>query len=159
MVLSLQGCSAVLSRVSHGSEADERAVRAQTQRWFEIWSQGDEPFTGNGLDEVFLTGEDKIVVFDDFAGDVVEINSLDDYVSTWVPVMKESLASHRIRPDGPIRVTMGRDLAFTTFVWVSDSRTVEGEPISLRQYATHVWKKVDGSWKLVHEHLTIDDQP
>lgn len=141
------------------STPDEQAVRDQTEKWFEIWSQGDEPFTGDGLETVFRTGQGNILVFDDFAGDVVEIESVEEYISTWVPVMEDTLSSHRIRPDGEIRITMGQDLALSTFVWVSDSITVEGEPISLRQYATHVWQKFDGEWRLIHEHLTSDDNP
>ena len=140
--------------MSHSNINDETEIRNLTQKWFNIWSQKEKPFTGEGLEEVFAsTGE--MLVYDNFDGDVKIIRSVQEYIDTWVPVMQERFSYHEIQPEGEIEIQVDDNMALSTFVWVSNSKLKDGNKVSLRQYATHVWRKISGRWCLIHEHLTL----
>ncbi len=55
---------------------DEFKIRQLTQKWQEIWTPKDKPFTGEGFEEIFPTGENEILVFDNFGTGVVVLHSL-----------------------------------------------------------------------------------
>lgn len=133
---------------------DEVEIRNLTQKWFEIWSQKEKPFTGKGLEEVFAN-PGEMLVYDNFDGDVKIIRSVREYIDTWVPIVQEQLSYHEIQSEGEIELKIDSNMALSTFVWVSKSKLKNGTDISLRQYATHVWKKVGDRWYLIHEHLTL----
>lgn len=138
---------------------DEAQIRELTKKWFAVWSVKDKSFTGQGFEQVFATGENEILVFDNFKGGVVTLRSLRDYIATWVPVMQSTFSYWEINPEGVIDVTVDRDLAVSTFTWVSNGRFKDGKPARIRQHATHVWRRMNGQWRLVHEHLTVGNPP
>lgn len=129
--------------MSHSNINDEVEIRNLTQKWFDIWSQKEKPFTGKGLEEVFADKSGEMLVYDNFDGDVKIIRSVREYIDTWVPVMQEQLLYHEIQPEGEIELKIDGNMALSTFVWVSKSKLKNGTDISLRQYATHVWRKID----------------
>lgn len=140
--------------MSQSNINDEAEIRNLTQKWFDIWSQKEKQFTGKGLEEVFGdTGE--MLVYDNFDGDVKIIRSVQEYIDTWVPVMQEQLSYHEIQSEDEIELKIDGNMALSTFIWVSKSKLKNGTDISLRQYATHVWRKINGRWNLIHEHLTL----
>ena len=138
---------------------DEAQIRELTKKWFAVWSVKDKPFTGQGFEEVFATGKNEILVFDNFKGGVVTLTSLKDYITTWVPVMQSSFSYWEIKPEGAVNVTIDGDLAVSTFTWVSNGRFKDGKAARIRQHATHMWRRMNGQWRLVHEHLTIGNPP
>ena len=68
---------------------DEVEIRKLTRKWFEIWSQKEKLFTGQGLEEVFASNAGEILVYDNFDGDVKILRSVQEYVDTWVSIMQE----------------------------------------------------------------------
>lgn len=134
---------------------DEVEIRKLTRKWFYIWSQKEKPFTGEDLEEVFASKAGEMLVYDNFDGDVKIIRSVQEYIDTWVPVMQERFAYHEIKSEGEIEIEVDGNMALSTFVWVSNSKLKNGNNVSLRQYATHVWRKINGRWCLIHEHLTL----
>lgn len=138
---------------------EEAQIRELTRRWFAAWSPKDKPFTGRGLENVFATGDNAILVFDNFNGGVVVIHSLKEYLDTWVPIMQSTFAYWEIQPEGSIDVKVNGDLAVSTFTWVSNARLKDGKPTRTRQHGTHVWQRINGQWRLVHEHLTVGNPP
>lgn len=134
---------------------DEVEIRKLTRKWFDIWSQKEKPFTGAGLEEVFAPKAGEMLVYDNFDGNVKIIRSAQEYIDTWVPVMQEQLSYHEISPEGEIEIVIDGNMALSTFVWVSNSKLKNGNNVSFRQYATHVWRKITGRWCLIHEHLTL----
>jgi ketosteroid isomerase-like protein len=141
--------------ISQNNINDEVEIRKLTDKWFEIWSQKEKPFTGEGLEEVFAAKTGEMLVFDNFDGDVKIIRSVKEYIDTWVLIMQEQLSYHEIQPEGEIDLKVDGNMALSMFVWVSKSKLKNGTDISLKQYATHVWRKIDGRWCLIHEHLTL----
>ena len=44
--------------------ADKAKIRELTEQWINIWSPKEKPFTGKGLENIFATDENEILVFD-----------------------------------------------------------------------------------------------
>jgi ketosteroid isomerase-like protein len=38
---------------------------------------------------------------------------------------------------------------------IQSQLTKDGQEVKARQYGTHTWKRLNGQWRLVHEHLTV----
>ncbi|MBE9168409.1 nuclear transport factor 2 family protein [Pleurocapsales cyanobacterium LEGE 06147] len=133
---------------------DIQQIQQLTQQWINLWSPKDKPFTGEGFEQIFATGENEILVFDNFDGSVVVLHSLQEYLDTWVPVMQQS-AYWEIALEDNLNITLNGDLAVTTFSFAGGGRSKDGQDYKLRQYGTHVWKRINERWRLVHEHLTV----
>ena len=67
---------------------DQTTIRQLTEQWIDIWSPKDQPFKGEGFENIFATGENEILVFDNFDNGVVVLHSLQEYLDTWIPVME-----------------------------------------------------------------------
>jgi len=125
-----------------------------TEQWINIWSPKDKPFTGKGFEEIFATGENEILVFDNFDNSVVVLRSLQEYINTWVPVMK-NFSYWEIEIEDNLEISVDGDLAVATFSWIGGGKSKDGQEIKVRQYGTHTWKRFNKQWRLVKEHLTV----
>jgi ketosteroid isomerase-like protein len=137
--------------------SEQQQIRHLTQKWFNGWNIGNQPFDGEVFRDLFAPGENAIDVFDNVKGDVVVLTSVDEYVNTWMPFMAP-VTQWSVRLDD-LNVQASHDLAVTTFKLVgTDTRGADGEAIPFGQYGTHVWKKLPHlGWRIVHEHLTNFD--
>jgi ketosteroid isomerase-like protein len=133
---------------------DHQAIQHLTQHWVNLWSPKDQPFTGEGFEKIFATGENEILVFDNFDGSVVVLRSLQAYLDTWVPVVQQ-FAYWEVAIEDNLEISISGDLAVTTFSFAGSGRRKDGQDYKLRQYGTHVWKRINDQWRLVHEHLTV----
>ncbi len=134
--------------------ADKVKIRDLTEQWINIWSPKEKPFTGDGLENIFATGENEILVFDNFDNGVVVLHSLKEYLDTWIPVMK-NFSYWSIQLEDNLNISIDGNLAVTTFSWTGGGKTKDGQKITARQYGTHTWKRLNNEWRLVHEHLTV----
>ena len=128
-------------------------IRRLTEQWINIWSPKDKPFTGEGFEEIFATGKNEILVFDNFQNEVVVLHSLEEYIDTWKPLMK-GFSYWNVDLEDNWSISIDGDLAVTTFSWVGGGKTKDGKEVKAKQYGTHTWKRLNGQWRLVHEHLT-----
>ncbi|MEL6461476.1 MAG: nuclear transport factor 2 family protein [Cyanobacteria bacterium J06621_15] len=133
---------------------DKKEIRQLTNKWLDIWSPKDKPFTGEGFENIFATGKNEILVFDNFGNSVVVLRSLEEYINTWVPVM-QNFSYWEIELENNLEISVDGDLAVTTFSWIGAGKSQDGEDVKVRQYGTHTWKRLNNRWKLVHEHLTV----
>lgn len=133
--------------------ADKVKIRELTEQWRSLWSPQDKPFTGESFESIFATGENAILVFDNFDNGVVVLHSLQEYLDTWIPVM-ENFSYWEIKLEDNLSISIEGNLAVTTFSWVGGGKTKDGQEVKARQFGTHTWKRLDGEWRLVHEHLT-----
>ena len=133
---------------------DLATIRELTEQWRKIWSPKDRPFTGKGFENIFAVGENEILVFDNFDNSVVVLHSLTEYLDTWIPVM-QNFGYWSIQLEDNLQISVDGDLAVTTFSWVGDGKTQDGQEVKARQYGTHTWKRLNNEWRLVHEHLTV----
>ena len=133
---------------------EETEIRQLTEQWRSIWSPKDKSFTGEGFEKIFATGENEILVFDNFDNGVVVLHSLQEYLDTWIPVMK-NFSYWEIELEDNLSISIEENLAVTTFSWVGGGKTKDGQEVQARQYGTHTWKRLNNEWRLVHEHLTV----
>ncbi len=132
---------------------DEATIRALTEQWRKIWSPQNKPFTGKGFESIFAVRENEILVFNNFGNSVVVLHSLQEYLDTWIPVM-QNFSYWKIQLEDNLKISIDGDLAVTTFSWVGGGKTQDGQEVKARQYGTHIWKRLNNEWRLVHEHLT-----
>ena len=134
-------------------KTDEAEILQLTQQWRLLWSPQDKPFTGEGFENIFATGENEILVFDNIEGSVVVLHSLQEYLDSWIPMM-QNFSYWEIQLEDNLDISVAGDLAVTTFSWLGGGKTQDGQEVKVRQYGTHMWKRLKGQWRLVHEHLT-----
>lgn len=133
---------------------DETAIRQLTEQWRQVWSHQDKTFTGKGFETIFATGKNEILVFDNFDRGVVVLHSLQEYLDTWIPVM-QNFSYWEIQLEDNLTISIDGNLAVTTFSWVGGGKSKDGREVTVRQYGTHTWKRLNDEWRLVHEHLTV----
>jgi ketosteroid isomerase-like protein len=133
---------------------DRQQIEQLTQQWINLWSPKDQPFTGEGFEQVFATEENEILVFDNFDGSVVVLRSLQAYLDTWVPVMQQ-FSFWEIAIEDNLEILLDGDVATSTFSFTGGGWSKDGTEYKIRQYGTHIWKRIDRHWRLVHEHLTL----
>ena len=136
------------------STKDEATIRELTEQWRSLWSPQDKPFTGEGFENIFATGKNEILVFDNFDNGVVVLHSLQEYLDTWIPVI-QNFSYWEIQLEDNLTISIDGNLAVTTFSWVGGGKTQDGQEAKARQYGTHTWKRFNNEWRLVHEHLTV----
>lgn len=138
-------------------QRSEREIRDLTNRWAKAWNVGDRDFQPEAFRELFAPGERGISVFDNVQGDVIRLESVDQYISTWGPFMAP-LTQWSVRLAN-LEIQVQGEIAFSTFRLVgTDTRGPAGKPIPFGQYGTHVWQRIpDLGWRIVHEHLTAYD--
>ena len=142
------------TNIKNEQTANKAKIHKLTEQWKNIWSPQDKPFTGEGFENIFATGENEILVFDNFDNGVVVLHSLQEYLNTWIPVM-ENFSYWEIQLEDNLNISIEGDLAVTTFSWVGGGKTKDGQEVKARQYGTHTWKRLKDEWRLVHEHLTV----
>ncbi|MGD1918586.1 MAG: YybH family protein [Pleurocapsa sp.] len=133
---------------------DQILIDQLTKKWIDVWSPKSELFTGKGLEDIFATGENEILVFDNFDNGVVVLRSLQEYLDTWIPVM-QNFSYWSIQLEDNLDILIEGDLAVTTFSWVGGGKTQDGKEVEARQYGTHTWKRFNNQWRLIREHLTV----
>ncbi|MEM8830911.1 MAG: nuclear transport factor 2 family protein [Cyanobacteria bacterium P01_G01_bin.19] len=137
----------------HQLETDRGTIQQLTAQWIDIWSPKDKPFTGEGFENIFATGENEILVFDNIDNGVIVLHSLQEYLDTWIRFM-QNFSYWSIQIEDNLHISLDGDLAVTTFSWVGGGKTKDGQEVKARQYGTHTWKRLQDQWRLVHEHLT-----
>ena len=137
-------------------QTDVDQIESLTRQWAAIWSPEDKPFRADEFRNLFSPSE--LQVFDNVQGDVLTLNSVDEYVRTWEPFMKPlTFWSTKLEQFQVLAVS--DTVASTSFRLVGiDTRGPDGLVLPFGQYGTHVWKKDPTlGWRIVHEHLTSFD--
>ena len=115
---------------------DQTEIRRLTEKWINIWSPKDKPFTGEGFEEIFATGNNEILVFDNFQNEVVVLNSLEEYLDAWKPLI-ESFSYWNVDLEDNWEISIDGNLAVTTFTWIGGGKTKDGQEVKAKQYGTH----------------------
>ena len=84
---------------------------------------------------------------------MVVLQSLQEYLDTWVPVMA-NFVYWSVALEDHFQISIEGDMAITTFSFAGGGQNKDSEDVTLKQYCTHMWKRLNGEWRLVHEHLT-----
>ncbi|MEL7003470.1 MAG: nuclear transport factor 2 family protein [Bacteroidota bacterium] len=150
------GILILITNAIYANMKDTKAeIESKTSQWLQMWSPENNLMTFEGIEDIFATKEDGLLVVDGFEGGVVVLKSISEYKEKWGPLMNNTFSYYKIKPQGDIQIEVSKDLATATFVWVTEKAVLkDGTEIALSQHATHIWKKINGEWKIIHEHLT-----
>ena len=145
-VLALAVCMAVPS--ADASERDEKAVLAATARFY---SALNAMFTGD-------SGPMKAVW--SHADDVTYMGPRGDFQIGWPQVLAswEEQAARKLGGEVQLRdmqVTVGRDIAITQGFEKGSNPNAEGGPGEVSMRATNLFRKEDGSWKMIGHHTDL----
>ncbi|WP_375502657.1 hypothetical protein [uncultured Nostoc sp.] len=103
---------------------DRQQVQQLTQQWVKLWSPKDQQF-GDGFEQIFATGDNDILVFDNFDSSVVVLHSLQEYLNTWVRVMQQ-FTFWEIAIEDNLEISIDGDLAVTTFSFAGGGQHKDG---------------------------------
>jgi ketosteroid isomerase-like protein len=131
---------------------DEQAIRQALQEWRQLYSYGDRPFSFNGYEHLYIN-TDELLAYDNVAPDDTRINGWTTYRSVWEPVINENFTGQEITRFEIDRVGVSGDLAWSAITFWFRAKN-QGKPFYSSQHGTHIWRKVDGNWRIIHEHMT-----
>ena len=133
-------------------DPDVNAIRDQTARWQRLFAPDAEVYTLDGYEDLFSQEADELLVYDNYAEGDTRWFGFDHYRRTWehgINANFPKFVMYRIEMD---RIEVSGDLAWSAFTWWGETEQ-NGETGWPAQHATHAWRKTDGRWQIVHEHL------
>lgn len=153
--LALAGAGATVGATTASSQdtlaEDGAAIRAALRRWRELYSYGDKPFSFAGFEDLY-DGSGALLAYDNFSDDT-RTEGWAAYRALWEPLINASFTGQRIVRFDVHRVETSGRLGWSAIeLWFTARR--DGRPFDGSQYGTHVWRKADGRWRIVHEHMT-----
>jgi uncharacterized protein (TIGR02246 family) len=123
---------------------DEAELRALIARW-------SKAVRDENLDGIRADHDPEILMFD--VPPPFLSRGLDAYMATW-----ETFFQWQAKPVQfefrDIAVTAGADVAFATAIGKCCDLS-SGEPVNLEFRLTMGFRKVDGKWRIVHEHHSL----
>jgi ketosteroid isomerase-like protein len=141
-----------MSQSFAADSADETQIKAAIEKWRGLFSPGEKTFTTKGYEDIFVNSV-EFIVFDNFAAKNTHMKSWDEYAATWNAEIPTNFAGLVIFDLEIYRLNVSGDMAWSAFnFWMRGFPG--GKEVYTSQHATHVWRKIDGKWRIVHEHLT-----
>lgn len=130
--------------------AEGAVLRRQLDRWRELYSYGDKPFSFDGFEDLYVN-DDSLTALDSFAPKDTYLRGWANYRALWEPLINQNFTGQVINRFDVLRVEVSGDMALTAHLMWFDAKR-DGKPFSTSQAFTHVWRKLDGEWRIVHEH-------
>jgi ketosteroid isomerase-like protein len=130
----------------------EAQIRENLQRWRELFSQAQ--YSLKGYEDLYLN-TNELLVYDSYtpAGYDREIRGWDQYKTLWEKYIPIDFPGWKITDLTITRLEVQGDTAWSTVSYVGQG-VKDGQPYAGGQHGTHIWKQIDGEWRIVHEHLT-----
>lgn len=151
-------CASPVAALAQTAVVDEdaAAVKAGTEAYLRAWTfTEEEGIDWDAFRPIFMPGPDGMSVVDTFGGGVTVLDSVDEYVRTWSPVVAESFVSLDTVAEDGIEVVADDEVAVSMFILRAEGVRPSGGDGLLRQHATVVWQPDSrGDWRIVREHLT-----
>lgn len=130
--------------------SDRAALEARLDKWRELYGYGHKPFTFDGFEDLYVN-DDSLTALDSFAPRDTALRGWANYRALWEPLINQSFTGQVITRFDVTRIEAHGDMAFTTLLMWFDARR-NGQPFSTSQAFTHIWRRIDGEWRIVHEH-------
>ncbi|MGD1898623.1 MAG: YybH family protein [Phormidesmis sp.] len=135
-------------------------VKAVVNQWIALWNPGENPIDAKRFAQfadIFAEGDGYLAV-DDFTGEVLTLRSYATYAETWEPVMT-AFSSWSIERVGDIDVDLSGDTAITYFEFEGNGILQDGTEVEGYSHSTLILRRIEGQWRIVHEHLTNAEPP
>lgn len=131
---------------------DEQAIRQALEQWRQLYSFGNRKFTFKGYEHLYIN-TDELLAYDNVAPKDTRITGWETYKSLWEAVINESFADQQITRFDIDRVEVSDNLGWSAITFRFRAKN-QGKDFYSSQHGTHIWHKVDGKWRIVHEHMT-----
>lgn len=128
---------------------DEQAIRQRLQEFRQLYSPGNRKFSFDGYDLYINTEE--LHAYDDLSPKNTQIKGWKTYKSLWEAVINQSISEQRITRLDIDRIETSGDLGWSANTIRFRAKN-QGKDFYGSQHFTHIWHKVDGKWRIVHEH-------
>ena len=153
-VLALAACGCQTT-YTHEALDDASGVEAAKRAFFAAWTKnpGTE-FTLDKLSQAVETSED-FLSFDGVSEGRPVVAGWKAYASVWGPEMNgfESVALSEARA---LATWIGDDTAITASIARIRIDMPGGEQLDLHGQLTLAYRRHDGAWRVVHEHISVD---
>jgi ketosteroid isomerase-like protein len=129
-------------------------IQQKLEQWRELFSPGDRKFSFQGYENLYVNS-DELLVYDSYTptGSDREIRGWNNYKTLWEKFIPIDFPNWKIIDLDVTRLEVVGDTAWSTLSFVGRGEK-DGVPYTGGQHGTHIWKKIDGQWRIVHEHLT-----
>jgi ketosteroid isomerase-like protein len=130
-----------------------QALLGRLSKWQRLFSPGSKPYSLTGYEDLYDNAADSLLIYDNYSVEDTRFTGFDRYRRTWEEQINANFPGfvmYRIEVD---RLEISGDLAWCGFTWWG-SIVKGGETVHDGQHGTHIWRKIDGEWRIVHEHLT-----
>lgn len=129
-------------------------IRQKLEQWKELFSPDEQQFSFTGYENLYVN-TDELIVYDSYApvGHNREIRGWDEYRMLWEKYIPLDFPNWRIIHLDITQIEVQGDLAWSTLSFVGQG-SEDGQAYGGGQHGTHIWKHVEGEWRIVHEHLT-----
>lgn len=149
-----RAASELLYPVSKNDQAvkahDEEAIRQSLQEWRQLYSYGDKKFSFKGYEHLYIN-TDELLAYDNFSPDT-QTNGWKAYVALWEPLINAKFTGQVTTHFEVQRVETSGELGWSAIMQWFHAKA-DGKVFYSSQYGTHVWRKVNDRWRIVHEHL------
>ena len=134
-------------------DSDVVSIRNRIAKWQQLFSPDRDRYTLNGYEDLFSGRGDELLVYDNYAEAETRWFGFERYREVWehgINANFPKIIVYRIEVD---RIEVRNEWAWSAFTWWGETEK-DGQTLWPAQHATHVWHKIDGDWRIVHEHLT-----
>ncbi|QFS52518.1 YybH family protein [Nostoc sphaeroides] len=145
--------NATINSAEQQQKIDEEAIREiLLGKWRNLWSTGDKKFTFQGYEKVFLDNEDFMAT-DSLSPSATLVKGWKAYSELWEPYTNQHLHPWTITRLEVNKISVAGDMAWSS-VNLYGEGILDGENYLGSEHCTHVWRKIDGQWRIVHEHVS-----
>lgn len=133
---------------------DRVEISHKLERWRNLFSAGEQQFSFTGYEDLYVN-TDELIVYDSYAptGYDREIRGWNNYRTLWEEYVPVDFPGWQITHLDITHIEVNGDIAWSALTFVGRG-VKDGKEYVGGQHGTHIWKRIDGGWRIVHEHLT-----
>jgi ketosteroid isomerase-like protein len=132
---------------------DIQQIRQLISQWQRLFSPGEEKYTLNGYEDLYVPDGDELLVYDNFSTENTRFTGFDTYRAIWEKTINEQFPGFIMYRAEIDRIEVSGNLGWSGLTWWGKVAK-DGQIVYASQHGTHIWRKVDGKWQMLHEHLT-----
>jgi len=137
-----------------GCQADTAGLNKAKAAYFASWTKtAHAPHTMDDLAKVSETTPD-FLSFDGMSSGKTVIEGWKDFAGIWEPGMN-GFVTASLTEQKSVRTWIGSDVAITASIAHIQGEMQDGKKLDMPGHLTLGWQKINGEWKLVHEHMSL----
>jgi ketosteroid isomerase-like protein len=129
-------------------------ILERVEQWEAAWNLDRESFSMSRFGDLYVQDE-RLMAFDLTSPNTPSIiRGYQQYAAVWEPFM-QAFSPWNIKINDDLNIRTSDLIAFATFTWkIWGTAKADNQQIIGDLHATLVFEKLDGKWKIVHEHIS-----